>query len=130
MTMQRSSATDPGASLVSALGERDFDRLADVLSPTVRMRALIPPGPVDVAGRDMAAARFASWFGDREGLTLMASASEAVGDRVHVSYRLRLKDADGQWRIVEQHLFCTIEGGRISALDLVCSGFRPEQAAA
>jgi len=130
MTMQQSSATDPGASLVSALGERDFDRLADVLCPTVRMRALIPPGPVEVAGRDMAAARFASWFGDREGLTLMASASEAVGDRVHVSYRLRLKDADGQWRIVEQHLFCTIEGGRISALDLVCSGFRLDEAAA
>jgi ketosteroid isomerase-like protein len=130
MTMQQSSVTDPGASLVTALGERDFDRLADALSADVSMRALIPPGPVEVTGRDAAAARFASWFGDREGLTIMASTSEAVGDRVHVSYRLRLKDAGGHWRIVEQHLFCTVEGGRISALDLVCSGFRPEETAA
>jgi hypothetical protein len=129
MNMQPSSATDPGAALVAALAERDFDHLADALAPTVRMRALIPPGPVEVSGRDPAAARFASWFGGREALRLVDSASDAVGDRLHVSYRLRVKDAGEPWRIVEQHLFCTIDASWITALDLVCSGFRPEQAA-
>ncbi|HYX84565.1 MAG TPA: nuclear transport factor 2 family protein [Gaiellales bacterium] len=126
MNLQRSSATDPGAALVAALAERDFDHLADALAPTVRMRALIPPGPIEVSGRDPAAARFVSWFGERDALQVVDSACAAVGDRVHVAYRLRVKDAGKPWRIVEQHLFCTVDGNRISALDLVCSGFRPE----
>ena len=129
MNMQLSSATDPCVALVAALAERDFDHLADALAPTVRMRALIPPGPVEVSGRDPAAARFASWFGGREALRLVDSSSDAVGDRFHVSYRLRVKDAGEPWRVVEQHLFCAIDGNWITAIDLVCSGFRPEQAA-
>jgi len=32
------------------------------------------------------------------------------------------------WKIVEQHLFCALDDGRITALDLVCSGFRPDAA--
>ena len=127
--MQQSSATDSGAKFVAALAQRDFVGLADALSPTVRMRALIPPGPVEVSGRDQAAARFACWFGGREALELVDSAGDAVGDRFHISYRLRVRDAGEPWKIVEQHLFCSMDGARISALDLVCSGFRAETAA-
>jgi hypothetical protein len=126
--MQRSSATDPGATFVAALARRDFDRLGDSLTATVRMRALIPPGPVEVLGRDQTAARFASWFGGKEAVELVASTGAAVGDRFHISYRLRVKDADQPWKIVEQHLFCTIDDARICALDLVCSGFCTEAA--
>lgn len=127
--MQRSSAIDPGATFVAALAQRDFERLGDALSATVRMRALIPPGPVEVSGRDQAAARFASWFGGREALDLVESTRAPVGDRFHISYRLRVKDQGEPWKIVEQHVFCTMDGARISALDLVCSGFRTEAAA-
>ena len=63
MAARPSSATDPGDTLVAALTERDFDRLAGTLAPDVRMRALIPPGPVDISGAQPAAARFALWFG-------------------------------------------------------------------
>jgi hypothetical protein len=31
-------------------------------------------------------------------------------------------------KIVEQHLLCAFDDGRITALDLVCSGFRPDDA--
>jgi hypothetical protein len=31
--------------------------------------------------------------------------------------------------VVEQHLLCAHDEGQITALDLVCSGFRPEYAA-
>ena len=124
MSTQRSSATDPGATLVAALAERDFDRLAGALAPGVRMRALIPPGLVDVSGLEAAAAKFASWFGKTEELELVRSASDEVGDRLHVCYRLRLKEPGDPWKVVEQHLFCALDGGRITALDLVCSGFR------
>jgi len=125
---RQSSATDPGVALVAALTERNFDRLAGVLATDTLMRALIPPGPVELSGAESAAARFASWFGDLEGLELVHSGSDKVGDRLHVSYRLRVKRAGDPWKVVEQHLFCALDKGRITALDLVCSGFRPEGA--
>ena len=125
MITRPSSATDPGGALVAALAKQDFGRLADTLAPNLRMRALIPPGPVELSGPGPAAARFASWFGDFNGLELVHSGSDEVGDRLHLFYRLRVKRRDDPWKIVEQHLFCVLEDGRISALDLLCSGFRP-----
>jgi len=123
--MPRSSATDPGATLVAALAERNFGRLAGALAPNVRMRALIPPGPVEVSGAEPAAAKFASWFGPRQ-LELVQSGSDEVADRLHVFYRLRAKKDGERWTVIEQHLLCAVAEGRIIALDLVCSGFRPE----
>lgn len=123
---RRSSATDLGAELVAALAERDFDRLAGTLAPDVRMRALIPPGPVELSGAEPAAARFATWFGTADRLEVVGSGSEAMSDRLHVFYRLRVKRPDDPWKVIEQHLFCTLDDGSISSLDLVCSGFRPD----
>ena len=128
MTARRSSATDLGAMLVAALTERDFGRLAGTLAPEVRMRALIPPGPVELSGAEPAAARFASWFGEPERLKLVHSGSDEVGDRLHVFYRLRVKRPGDPWKVIEQHLFCALDEGCITALDLVCSGFRPDAA--
>ncbi len=85
MTARRSSATDLGAMLVAALTERDFGRLAGTLAPDVRMRALIPSGPVELSGAEPAAARFAFWFGESNGLELVHSGSDEVGDRLHAS---------------------------------------------
>ena len=116
--------------LIAALTERDFGRLAGTLAPDVRMRALIPPGPVDLSGAEPAAARFASWFGEPEALELLHSGSDEVGDRLHVFYRLRMKRSGDPWKVIEQHLFCALDEGRITALDLVCSGFRPDRAGA
>jgi hypothetical protein len=124
-TARRSSATDLGAILVAALTARDFGRLARTLAPDVRMRALIPPGPVEVSGAEAAAAKFAFWFGEAKGLELVHSGSDEVGDRLHVFYRLRVKRPGDLWKVIEQHLFCALDEGRITALDLVCSGFRP-----
>ena len=39
--------------LVAALTERDFGRLARMFAPEVRMRALIPAGPVELSGRSL-----------------------------------------------------------------------------
>ena len=130
MTARRSSASDLGAVLVAALTARDFGRLAGTLAPGVRMRALIPPGPVELSGAEPAASRFASWFGESDGLELVRSGSDEVGDRLHVFYRLRVKRPGDPWKVIEQHLFCALDEGRIIALDLVCSGFRPDWAGA
>jgi hypothetical protein len=128
MSTQRSSASDLGTGLITALAQRDFPRLANTLTPEVRMRALIPPGPIEVSGAEAAAAKFASWFADAEEFELIRSGSDTVADRLHVFYRLRVKKRGDVRKIVEQHLLCALDDDRITALDLVCSGFRPDDA--
>jgi ketosteroid isomerase-like protein len=130
MSRQQSSATDLGAALVTALAERDFARLADMLTPDARMRALIPPGLVEVSGAEAAAAKFSAWFGDAEELELVRSGSETVADRLHVFYRLRVKKPGDVSKTVEQHVLCAFDDDRITTLDLVCTGFRPDEARA
>ena len=90
------------------------------------MRALIPPGFVEISGAEAATAKFESWFGDAEELGLIRSGSDAVGDRLHVFYRLRVKKPGSLAKLVEQHLLCTLDTDRIEGLDLVCTGFRPD----
>jgi hypothetical protein len=111
-----------------ALAQRDFPRLAKTLTPDVRMRALIPPGPIEISGAEAAAAKFAAWFANAEELELIRSGSDTVADRLHVFYRLRVKKHGDVGKIVEQHLLCALDDDRITALDLVCSGFRPDDA--
>jgi hypothetical protein len=126
MSTQPSSATDPGTGFIAALAERDFARLARTLTPDVRMRALIPPGLVEVAGAEAATAKFELWFGDAEEFGLIRSGSDAVADRLHVFYRLRVTKPGGMPKLVEQHLLCTLDTDRIDSFDLVCTGFRPD----
>jgi hypothetical protein len=125
MSTQPSSATDPGTGFIAALAARDFPRLAGTLTPDVRMRALIPPGLVEVSGAEAATAKFESWFGDAEEFGLLQSGRDAVADRLHVFYRLRVKKPGNVPKLVEQHLLCTLDTDRINGLDLVCTGFRP-----
>ena len=112
--------------LPAALAARDWARLTGMLAPDVRMRALVPSGPVELAGAEAAVARFATWFADWAALEVVHSGDDAVGDRLHLFYRLRVRRPGDPWKVIEQHLFCTVDEGRIAALDLVCSGFRPE----
>jgi hypothetical protein len=118
------SPSDVGAVFVAALAERDFALLACILAPDVRMRALIPPGPLEASGADAAAARFSAWFGAADELEVLSSGSEEIGDRLHVFYRLRLRRQGEPRTTIEQHLFCALDEGFITAFDLLCSGFR------
>jgi len=129
MSTQPSSATDPGTGFIAALAERDFARLAGTLTPDVRMRALTPPGLVEISGAEAAAAKFSTWFADAEEFELICSGSDPVADRVHVFYRLRVRKPGNTPKLVEQHLLCAVHGNRITSFDVVCSGFRPNEAA-
>ena len=124
--MKPSLVAYPASGFAGALVAGDFDCLTAMLAADVRMRALLPPGPVELCGATDAGAKFASWFGGAKSLELVRAGSDEVGDRLHVFYRLRVSRSDDSSSIVEQHLFCALDEGRITALDLVCSGFRPE----
>lgn len=67
------------------------------------------------------------WFGDADHHELLDGDAEPIADRLHVRYRFRVHDADG-WQVVEQPAYCDVKDGKITGLDLVCSGFRPSAA--
>ena len=120
-----------GGVFLEALANRNFDKLAETLAPDVRFRAMLPPGPMDWEGADVVSGVFGSWFGEAEEFELIDATVGEVGGRLHLSWRLRVRPApfdigDG-WHVIEQQAYADADD-TIAALDLLCSGFRVEQA--
>ena len=113
-----------GTVFLAALARRESPTIEDCLHPEARFRALIPPGVREAETAQQATAYLRRWFGDADHHELVAGRATTVGDRLHVAYRLRLPDADG-WQVVEQQAYCDVQDGKITRMDLLCSGFRP-----
>ncbi|HEV3289533.1 MAG TPA: nuclear transport factor 2 family protein [Streptosporangiaceae bacterium] len=113
-----------GGLFIEALARQDFAALAGCLDPGIRLRALLPRGPVEMAGRDEVAGWFRFLFGGPDDLELADGTVGAVGPRVYMRWRAGLTPAGaaGPSRLVEQHAFVT-GGERITTMDLLCSGF-------
>ncbi|WP_063001844.1 nuclear transport factor 2 family protein [Nocardia mikamii] len=113
---------------LDALTARDFTELSRCLTPDVRMRGLIPPGPFDTDTADAAVSRFRHWFGGPDAFEVLSCETGRVGDKVYLRYLVRMWpiDTDAPARIAEQHLFA-VAGDRIEAIDLLCSGWNPER---
>lgn len=109
-----------------ALIERDFPTLASCFTEDAQFRALLPRALQTAAGVNESTRYFQRWFGAAEHVELLASSTEAIGDRQHLAWRLRVHSAAGR-HVIEQQAFATIRDDRIAALDLLCSGFRSEQ---
>ncbi len=116
-------------SFLEGLAAQDFARLGDALAADACLRALLPSGLREWAGADAIAHRFARWFGGTEDFDLVEAAVGEVGGRLHLRWRLRLRAErlGTGWFTVEQQGYAdTGEDGRITRLDLVCTGYRPE----
>jgi hypothetical protein len=68
------------------------------------------------------------WFGDTDHFNIESSQITRVGDRLHIGYRIRLREG-GLWYVVEQQTYSRLEDGSITRFDLLCSGFQPDEAA-
>lgn len=111
--------------LVAAVAARDVDALTETLAVDVHFRYLIPPGAGEVAGAAEVAAKFLDWFGEAAVLDVIASRVETVADRVSASYRFQIGTGHDS-EVIEQQLYLDLdEDGRVAAIDLLCSGFRP-----
>ena len=137
MTVVEETHTNPlprwsvGGIFLEALAQRDFDRLAATLEPNVRFRAMLPPGPMEWQGPDAVTEAFRSWFGEPNEFELVDATVGEVGQRLHLSWRLRVRPApfgigDG-WHVIEQQAYADA-GDAIASLELLCSGFQPEAA--
>lgn len=112
--------------LVEAVMSGDRDAVVATFATEVRFRHLVPRGPREVWGAAESADVFLGWFGDVHELEIQSLLVEQIADRTSVRYRVRLRRPGG-WEVVEQQQFLDMdEEGRIAAIDLVCSGFRPD----
>ena len=113
---------------LDALVRRDFDALLECLDPHLRFRALLPPGPLELDTAIATVGRFRLWFDGKHPFEVVDASVGQVGDRLYLRWRIRSHRADDPTTIclVEQHAFADI-ADRIVALDLLCSGFRPEE---
>lgn len=118
-----------GGVFLEAFAARDYQQMAATLSPEVRLRAMLPPGPMDWEGPVTVAEVFGSWFGSASDFELIDATVGEVGGRLHLSWRVRVRPApfgigDG-WHVIEQQAYADA-GEAITSLDLLCSGFRAE----
>jgi TusA-related sulfurtransferase len=125
---------DTPGRLIGAIAERDFGALAATFAPDATMRMLVPRGALEDQGSEAIAARFERWFGSYAELELESSEVTTIAHRVRAVWRLRVTPpAEAEMnasKTIEQVVFMDVEGGRIRALDLLCSGFIAEASAA
>src|SRR5579859_7105933 len=114
---------------LEGLAAQDFAKLGGALAADARLRALLLPGPFEWTGAEVIAGEFAGWFGGTENFELVEATVGEVGGRLHLHWRLRLRAErlGPGWFTVEQQSYAdTGVDGRISGLDLLCTGYRPE----
>jgi hypothetical protein len=112
--------------VAAAVAGRDSAWLAAAVTDTVRLRALLPGGPIEEHGRDAVVARIAGWLAGMDTVALVESAGEPVADRLLIHYRLDLAQHGNRWACTQTSI-CKVKDGRLATIDLLCSGFREIQ---
>jgi hypothetical protein len=129
MTLPTPSATESttlGARLAHAIADRDSGRLCSLLATPVVFRAVTPRRfwdaelPMDVVDIILGV-----WFDATKTITRFHGVETGtVGDVQSVRYRMDV-DVASVPSVIEQVAYYSHQGGRITDLRLVCSGFRP-----
>src|SRR2546429_9254861 len=108
-----------------AIAAKDYVHMFSALARDVRFRYLVPSGPGQLEGAAEVAAKFFGWFGNADEIGIERILAEPLPDRTSLRYRFLLHRQDG-WKEIEQQQYVDVdEDGLISAIDLLCSGFRP-----
>ena len=109
--------------LAEIVARRDHASLSRHLTDDVRLRALLPKGPVETHGRAEVLAKLDEWFEDHR-IELLDAEGELVGDRLLVHYRLGVSFVEGPHVMTQTWVASIGHDGRIFRIDLLCSGFR------
>ena len=119
---------------LAALVARDLDTVQDLLAPDVWLRALLTREVAEARDAEAATLLIGTWFEapeDREVLdtTWTVVASEGVPGRARIRYRFRLRPtwAPDTGHVIEQTGYLRVgPDGRITRLDLACTGYHAE----
>jgi hypothetical protein len=111
---------------VDALTRRDFDAMEHALAPDVKVRLLLPSRVEEIDSATAARKRIEGWFGGASRFDVMDSGDQPIGMRRRMSWRFSLVRAGGP-EVIEQVAFADSDESHVTRIDLVCSGFLPEQ---
>jgi hypothetical protein len=122
---------------VSTIGQRLIEAVVAWDEPAVRalladdlwFRALLVRDVVEHHDAAAAMEMFYGWYGSAYDTELVSLATEAVTTRERLTYRVRLRPAwePGVWHLIEQTGYLRAVDGRISRLDLTCTGFHAQR---
>jgi hypothetical protein len=120
-----------GADFARALAAKDTQRLLDLMHPEIEFRGLTPRRFWEAGDPNAVIdVLFDNWFEDDDVIeSLEQIESDAFADRQRVGYRLNISNSEGRF-LVEQQAYLSPRDGRIGWMRVVCSGFRPVDAAA
>ncbi|HST05451.1 MAG TPA: hypothetical protein VLQ48_12065 [Chloroflexia bacterium] len=116
-----------GRAFLGALTTRDFEGLEACFDSAVQFRALTPNGVREGTGPQQTVAWLYRWFGGADLFDVQSTELSEVEDRLHISYRIRVRK-DGVLCLIEQQAYCVADNGLVTVMNLLCSGFRPETA--
>lgn len=113
-----------GEAFLYTIASRNYAAGKALLADDVRFRMLVPDGFMTEVGAEATIGRFAGWFGGADSFEVETTAAQEIEGRVAITYRFRLHRSGG-WQAIEQHLMLDVDPeGRVTAIDLLCSGFR------
>jgi len=122
------SAAEVADAFFAALAAQDFAGVATVFSDDIHLRALLPAALREWDGQEGVEAAFTRWFGDTEAFEVVDTEVDVIGARLSLRWRVRLRAerVGPGWRVVEQQAYADLDGGRLSTLALVCTGYLAE----
>jgi flavin-dependent dehydrogenase len=119
----------PAVAFLDALRRRDWTALEQLLTPDVWMRALLPKRVLEENTAIGAVANYRRWYGGVDSQMLQAEHQTMIGrDYLRYRFLVRPEFAPAQWHVVEQTGFVRVRDGRITRIDMVCTGFHPVEA--
>jgi hypothetical protein len=116
-----------GERFAQALAAKDAAALGALLADQIDFQALTPGRhwQADTPGQVAEDIILGHWFGAGDDIKeLCAVATGEVAGRDHVAYRLRVA-RDGRDHLVEQQAYYNTDGGQITWMRVLCSGYRP-----
>jgi hypothetical protein len=116
-----------GERFAGALSAKDDAALCALLAGRIDFQALTPgrhwqaATPREVVGEII----LGRWFGARDDIQELCSVTTGqVAEREHVAYRLRVRRGGGDY-LVEQQAYYSTDGGHITWMRVLCSGYQP-----
>ncbi len=116
-----------GERFARALAAKDAAALGALFAAQIDFQALTPGRhwQADTPGRVAEDIILGHWFGAGDDIKeLCAVATGQVAGRDHVAYRLRVA-RDGRDHLVEQQAYYDTDGGQITWMRVLCSGYQP-----
>jgi hypothetical protein len=125
MATATAPALEVGRRFLEALSVMDFDRIGSLFADDAKLQALVPDGLREEQGPEGIVSRFSLWWSDLGDPGLVSLEPEPFHDLVRIRYTVTGVDPEDGPVEVEQRAYLAVAEGRITAMNLVCSGFRP-----